>query len=279
MVGVLHLSTLFIVVFFFLNIIGFFFTILLILGKLCLKLAWYFIWPFGKSVEKVNIQICQLKLLLLVFFFFQTTNNVMILGQWQNEGPNCDTIKVGGRCWRRGQWWQQGPCTGQWHDTTAGVFTGHCGIPCPTTTGQNNFKALGERTRTALIFNKVFRNDRRCPLVRFYGIAKPWPTWGTKQDDHNSWKLIKHIQKDCLSDRIIKPSFCPPLQCRVSTYIWLILCYPVLAVVHSLASVLSWILIFTIPVSKMNARTLATVLLMAPEDVQIRKLEKVVFHH
>uniref|UniRef100_A0A8D3CB71 Cation/H+ exchanger protein 1 n=1 Tax=Scophthalmus maximus TaxID=52904 RepID=A0A8D3CB71_SCOMX len=63
--------------------------------------------------------------------------------------------------------------------------------------------------------------------------------------------------------------------CRVSTYVWLILGYPVLAVVHSLACILSWLLIFTIPVAKMNAHTLATVLLMAPEDVQIRRLEKV----
>lgn len=68
---------------------------------------------------------------------------------------------------------------------------------------------------------------------------------------------------------------CSSLQCRVSTYVWLLLCYPLLAVVHSLACVLSWLLVFTIPVAKMNARTLTTTLLMAPEDVQIHRLEKV----
>ncbi|XP_053271178.1 cation/H+ exchanger protein 1 [Pleuronectes platessa] len=62
--------------------------------------------------------------------------------------------------------------------------------------------------------------------------------------------------------------------CRVSTYVWLLLGYPVLAVAHSVACVLSWLLIFTIPVSKMNARTLTTVLLMAPEDLQIHRQEK-----
>ncbi|KAL3048113.1 hypothetical protein OYC64_006816 [Pagothenia borchgrevinki] len=62
--------------------------------------------------------------------------------------------------------------------------------------------------------------------------------------------------------------------CRVSTYVWLLLGYPVLAVVHSLACVLSWLLVFTIPVAKMNARTMTIVLLMAPEDVQVHKLEK-----
>ncbi|KAF3859182.1 hypothetical protein F7725_021581 [Dissostichus mawsoni] len=44
--------------------------------------------------------------------------------------------------------------------------------------------------------------------------------------------------------------------CRVSTYVWLLLGYPFLAVVHSLACVLSWLLVFTIPVAKMNARTM-----------------------
>ncbi|XP_013888918.1 cation/H+ exchanger protein 1 isoform X1 [Austrofundulus limnaeus] len=63
---------------------------------------------------------------------------------------------------------------------------------------------------------------------------------------------------------------------RVSTYIWLFLGYPVLAVVHSLACVLSWMLVFTIPVAKMNGRVLTTVLLMAPEEVQIHKLDKTV---
>ncbi|XP_056223790.1 cation/H+ exchanger protein 1 isoform X1 [Seriola aureovittata] len=62
--------------------------------------------------------------------------------------------------------------------------------------------------------------------------------------------------------------------CRISTYVWLLLGYPVLAVVHCLACVLSWLLVFTIPVAKMNARTLTTVLLMAPEDIQIHRVEK-----
>uniref|UniRef100_A0A665WQU4 Cation/H+ exchanger protein 1 n=1 Tax=Echeneis naucrates TaxID=173247 RepID=A0A665WQU4_ECHNA len=59
--------------------------------------------------------------------------------------------------------------------------------------------------------------------------------------------------------------------CHISTYIWLLLGCPVLAVVHSLACVLSWLLVFAIPVSKMNARTLTTVLFMAPEDVSVSR--------
>ncbi|CAL8242526.1 unnamed protein product [Merluccius merluccius] len=62
--------------------------------------------------------------------------------------------------------------------------------------------------------------------------------------------------------------------CRFGTYVWLVLAYPPLVLVHSLACAVSWLLVFTIPVAKMNARTLATVLLMAPEDVQIQRREK-----
>uniref|UniRef100_A0A8C2DXM5 Cation/H+ exchanger protein 1 n=1 Tax=Cyprinus carpio TaxID=7962 RepID=A0A8C2DXM5_CYPCA len=72
----------------------------------------------------------------------------------------------------------------------------------------------------------------------------------------------------------------PPKQtrywCRPSTYVWLVLGYPLLAVVHFLAIFLSWILVFTIPVSKMNVRTVSIILLMPPEEVIIRTVKKVI---
>ncbi|XP_040269368.1 putative cation exchanger C521.04c [Bufo bufo] len=58
---------------------------------------------------------------------------------------------------------------------------------------------------------------------------------------------------------------------RASTYIWLFVGYPVLAVVHGLACFFSWIFVFFIPVSKMNGRVLSTVLLMPPEHVHIHQ--------
>uniref|UniRef100_A0A673J1H6 Low affinity vacuolar monovalent cation/H(+) antiporter-like n=1 Tax=Sinocyclocheilus rhinocerous TaxID=307959 RepID=A0A673J1H6_9TELE len=64
--------------------------------------------------------------------------------------------------------------------------------------------------------------------------------------------------------------------CRLSTYVWLVLGYPLLAVVHFLAIFLSWMLVFTIPVSKMNVRTLSIILLMPPEEVIIRTVKKVI---
>lgn len=56
---------------------------------------------------------------------------------------------------------------------------------------------------------------------------------------------------------------------RFSTYLWLLLGYPPLVVIHFLACFFSWILVFTIPVSKMNARTLSVILLLPPEDVSV----------
>ncbi|XP_049578817.1 uncharacterized protein [Syngnathus scovelli] len=55
--------------------------------------------------------------------------------------------------------------------------------------------------------------------------------------------------------------------CRFSTYVWLLLGYPPLVILHSLICLLSWILVFTIPVAKMNARTFVVILLLPPEDV------------
>uniref|UniRef100_A0AAY4CVG4 Uncharacterized protein n=1 Tax=Denticeps clupeoides TaxID=299321 RepID=A0AAY4CVG4_9TELE len=40
----------------------------------------------------------------------------------------------------------------------------------------------------------------------------------------------------------------PSPKCRVSTYVWLLLGFPVMAVIHCLACFLSWILVFSIPV-------------------------------
>ncbi|KAM9854532.1 uncharacterized protein cax2 [Aulostomus maculatus] len=56
---------------------------------------------------------------------------------------------------------------------------------------------------------------------------------------------------------------------RFSTYVWLLLGYPPLVVTHFLVCFLSWILVFTIPVAKMNARTMGVILLLAPEDVSV----------
>ncbi|XP_028667299.1 cation/H+ exchanger protein 1 isoform X2 [Erpetoichthys calabaricus] len=66
--------------------------------------------------------------------------------------------------------------------------------------------------------------------------------------------------------------------CRPSTYLWLLLGFPFMFLIHSLACILSWIFVFTIPVTKMNARTIGTVLLMPPELVHIKKPKQTDVH-
>ncbi|XP_062374671.1 cation/H+ exchanger protein 1 [Sardina pilchardus] len=72
----------------------------------------------------------------------------------------------------------------------------------------------------------------------------------------------------------VPPPQRPTYWCRVSTYVWLLLGFPLLALVHCLACFLAWLLVFAIPVAKMNGRTLKTILLMPPEEVHVQKLEK-----
>ncbi|XP_051545223.1 uncharacterized protein LOC127435646 isoform X3 [Myxocyprinus asiaticus] len=57
--------------------------------------------------------------------------------------------------------------------------------------------------------------------------------------------------------------------CRISTYVWLLVGYPLLALTHSVVCLLSWLLVFTIPVAKMSSKTLHSILLMPPERIQI----------
>uniref|UniRef100_H3D3L0 Cation/H+ exchanger protein 2 n=1 Tax=Tetraodon nigroviridis TaxID=99883 RepID=H3D3L0_TETNG len=61
---------------------------------------------------------------------------------------------------------------------------------------------------------------------------------------------------------------------RFSTYVWLLLGYPPLVVIHFLVCFVSWILVFTIPVAKMHARTIGVILLLVPEDVSVSHISE-----
>ncbi|MEQ2310453.1 hypothetical protein AMECASPLE_008995 [Ameca splendens] len=143
-------------------------------GKVCLKLAWYVIWPFGKSVQRA----CRLVNMSAV------------------KPTNCEIIP-------------------QEHEDK---------------------DLVGDKDCAPLLVSS--------PLPIEIPVPLPLPK-----------KTSKHW-------------------CRFSTFLWLLLGYPVLAVVHSLACVLSWLPVFSIPVAKMNSRILTTVLLMAPEDIEIHALDK-----
>ncbi|XP_072418954.1 cation/H+ exchanger protein 1 isoform X3 [Chiloscyllium punctatum] len=62
---------------------------------------------------------------------------------------------------------------------------------------------------------------------------------------------------------------------RPSTYLWFLLGYLPLVLVHGLASFIAWILVITIPVAKLNGRAIAVVLLIPPEQLQIRQPKRV----
>ncbi|XP_075328721.1 cation/H+ exchanger protein 1 [Odontesthes bonariensis] len=143
-------------------------------GKICLKLAWYFIWPFGKSIGKARD----------------------VISRSAVKPTNCDIIPQ----------------------------------------ERDSEDPVGDKDCAPLLLSSTLPTEL------------PVPTLPPRKNS-NHW-------------------------CRFSTYIWLVLGFPVLAVVHSLACVLSWLPVFTIPVAKMNSRILTTVLLMAPENVQIHKVEK-----
>ncbi|XP_057711511.1 cation/H+ exchanger protein 1 isoform X2 [Corythoichthys intestinalis] len=146
-------------------------------GKLCLKLAWYFIWPFGKSVEKA----------------------ADFTKRSATKPQRCEVIP-------------------EERDT------------------QDSKDIVREKDSGPLLMSSPLPIELPLPELTARTRSKHW--------------------------------------CRLSTYVWLLLGYPILAVVHTLACVISWLLVFTIPVSKMNARTLAVILLMPPEDVHIHTLEK-----
>ncbi|XP_029010143.1 uncharacterized protein cax2 [Betta splendens] len=85
-------------------------------------------------------------------------------------------------------------------------------------------------------------------------------------EEENSPALLPPPTEELLPEATGRPTRAPYWR-RLSTYVWLMLGYPPLAVVHALACFLSWILVFTIPVSRMNARTAGVILLLPPEDV------------
>ncbi|KAM9823983.1 cation/H+ exchanger protein 1 [Neosynchiropus ocellatus] len=148
-------------------------------GKLCLRLAWYFIWPFGMSVEKTG-----------------------------------DGVSKSGK-------------------------------RPPKSERAADEKDAGDQ-------REVGREKDSSPLL----VSSPIPV-EIPVPERATRKCSKHW-------------------CRVSTYVWLLVGFPLLAVCHALICVISWLLVFTIPVSKMSARTLGIVLLLPPEDVKIHRLEKTV---
>ncbi|GFN79388.1 cation/h+ exchanger protein 1 [Plakobranchus ocellatus] len=53
------------------------------------------------------------------------------------------------------------------------------------------------------------------------------------------------------------------------TYIWLLLGMPVLAMAHALIFLLTWFLVVTIPIAKINGKTITKILFTAPDEIRV----------
>uniref|UniRef100_A0AAY4CG05 Uncharacterized protein n=1 Tax=Denticeps clupeoides TaxID=299321 RepID=A0AAY4CG05_9TELE len=87
------------------------------------------------------------------------------------------------------------------------------------------------------------------------------------------WPFGKSVKRVCsnpwIPEVIIK--IFSLFQRYVRTYVWLLLGCPLLVIVHSVACLLSWLLVFSIPVAKMNGYILTSILLKPPEEIHISK--------
>ncbi|KAA0724435.1 hypothetical protein E1301_Tti003703 [Triplophysa tibetana] len=136
-------------------------------AKLCWRLSCYFLWPFGKAIEKINLSV--------------PTYSVMIF--------------------------------------------------------QDGYLEEEE-------------NGKNSPLLLPTPVGDPIEeTTGSTQDDRY-W-------------------------CHVSTYVWLLVGYPFLALTHFIVCLISWLLVFTIPVAKMSATTLYSILFTPPEYIHISEATEV----
>uniref|UniRef100_F6ZCH7 Cation/H+ exchanger protein 2 n=1 Tax=Ornithorhynchus anatinus TaxID=9258 RepID=F6ZCH7_ORNAN len=86
---------------------------------------------------------------------------------------------------------------------------------------------------------------------------------------------LQQANQDPLPDEgLTKPGVSSPRQHRVSTYIWLLLGFPILVVTHVLVCCCSWLLVVIIPIAKMSVRTVTRVLLEAPEQVHVQSAKE-----
>ena len=140
----------------------------------------YFIWPFGKSLEKVTWLIVYFPILFYMssstwvfsfnvsFRWYQNLVNVSVfffsffLDNWCRQENNCKASKVWGHPWRVRQPGQQGPRQGQGLCAPSGIVPCNCWDLSLRTTIQRNFQLLGRKGFTMVTcFNEAL-------LINFY---------------------------------------------------------------------------------------------------------------
>ncbi|XP_048410340.1 cation/H+ exchanger protein 1 isoform X2 [Stegostoma tigrinum] len=125
-------------------------------------------------------------------------------------------------------------------------------------------------------FGKVIQKPYLCPRkssVRFYGEEVPE---ATAVETTSLLGVTERIGDASLHTTTTSTSTSTEVKYwhRPSTYVWFLLGYPPLVLAHGLASFIAWILVITIPVAKLNGRAIAVILLIPPEQLQIRQQKR-----
>ncbi|VDI11379.1 Ca2+:H+ antiporter, partial [Mytilus galloprovincialis] len=67
---------------------------------------------------------------------------------------------------------------------------------------------------------------------------------------------------------------CVSFWCKVQSYIWLILCVPILVLMHTVGMVVSWLFVISMPIAKMNLKSLTSLIFLPPEHILIDEVNE-----
>lgn len=212
-------------------------------GRLCWDLASYFLWPFGKVIQKVEVTVrpkfgphlginwgVPLPHPNMPPHVSQVPKSHQVLGTSESggdaSGAGESSALLGGPVPRR---WRPRCCTN----------TGYWVSPMLATVSPSPSPGTG----TPVVVGMAPTGASAPPR---------WVFWGGQ-----TLKVSTHWQR------------------HAGTAAWLCLGYPVLALAHGLACVTAWLLVVLIPVAKLSARAVTRVLLLPPERVLVRRLRMV----
>ncbi|OPL21475.1 cation -like exchanger, partial [Mytilus galloprovincialis] len=67
---------------------------------------------------------------------------------------------------------------------------------------------------------------------------------------------------------------CVSFWCKVQSYVWLILCVPILVLLHTVGMVVSWLFVISMPIAKMNLKSLTSLIFLPPEQINIDEVNE-----
>lgn len=214
-------------------------------GRLCWDLAGYFLWPFGKVIQKVEVKACP-------------ESGPYGEGWLGCPIPNPDTPHVPPQVPKSRR--VLGTCEASAEASGAGETSALLGGPVPRRWRPRCWADVGHWVSPVLNTVTPFASawsPWELPIMvgtAPMGASTPlgWVVWPGQ-----TLKVTTNLQ-----------------QCA-GTVAWLCLGYPVLVLAHGLVCITAWLLVFLIPVAKLSARTTTCVLLLPPERVLVRRLKMV----